>query len=68
MRLLDVGHGLAAQLRNEMAAQQVLVEPDRLGPEVRAFRDPGSGVLGQGNEPGVGVDPVAVEDVSFGAD
>ena len=48
-----------------MAAQQVAVELEGLGPQAWPFDDPSGGVIRKRDAPGIGVDPAAAEQLSL---
>src|SRR6185312_3694766 len=59
----DLSNGDALEVRRDVGAQKVAVEPDRLGAQAGTLVDPGRAVLGYEYRARVGIDPVAVADL-----
>ena len=57
----DACDGLPVEARGHVAAQQVAVQLQRLRTQARPFADPGRREVHQGDTPGLGVNPGAVE-------
>src|ERR1017187_4139480 len=52
-------------MRCDVAAKQIPVELDRLGPQVRSLLDPGDAVVREQDLARVGIDPLAIEDLGL---
>src|ERR1035441_6354127 len=52
-------------MRCDVAAKQIPVQLDRLGPQVRSLLDPGDAVVREQDLARVGIDPPAIEDLGL---
>jgi hypothetical protein len=66
MRFPEISQRPGTEGRGEVTPQEVPVQLDRLRPQPRPLLDPAGGVVAEKDTPGVRVDPLALDDLSFG--
>jgi hypothetical protein len=67
MGLANVRDRATGEGRQQVATQDTAIASDRRGPQVRPLVYPRGRVLGEGDETGVRINPIARQQVSFGS-